>query len=132
MRNQEGKIKLQKKVHRRICIRDIDFFDCTSSFLCHFLLLSSSTTCPFLSEVLAESPLWRYIILLWVVFCVITSWVNCWKYENLLQFNTSWLASLRTWLYFRHCFSFSCSGYDFMLIKKATNWIAICFYKSSY
>ena len=32
------------------------FFDCTPSFLCHFLLLSSSTPFPFLSDVLAE---WR-------------------------------------------------------------------------
>ena len=34
--------------------------------------------------------------MLWVVFCVML-WVNGQKYENLLQFNTSWLASLRTW-----------------------------------
>ena len=25
MRNQEGKIELQKKVHRRICAKDINF-----------------------------------------------------------------------------------------------------------
>ena len=47
------------------------------------------------------------------------SWVNGWKYENLLQFNTSWLASLRMWyLYFKLCFSSSCSDYDLTLIKK--------------
>ena len=39
-----------------------------------------------------------------------------WKF---LTFNTSWLASLRTWYYFRLCFSFSCSGYDLILIKKS-------------
>ena len=33
------------------------FFDCTSSFLCHFLLLSSSTPSPFPSDVLAERSL---------------------------------------------------------------------------
>ena len=47
------------------------------------------------------------------------SWVNDWNNENLLQFNTSWLAFLRTWYYFRLCFSFSCSGYDLTLIKKS-------------
>ena len=53
------------------------------------------------------------------VFCVVISWVNGWKHENLLQFNTSWLASLRMWyLYFKLCFSSSCSGYDLTLIKK--------------
>ena len=41
------------------------------------------------------------------------------KYENLLKFNTGWLASLRTWYYFRLCFSFICSGYNFILIKKS-------------
>ena len=48
-------------------------------------------------------------------------WYRVWygTYENLLQFNTSWLASLRTWYYFRLCFSFSCSGYDLTLIKKS-------------
>ena len=47
------------------------------------------------------------------------SWVNSQKYENLLQFNTSWLISLRSWYYFRLCFSFSCSGHDLTLIKKS-------------
>ena len=46
-----------------------------------------------------------------------------------LQSNTSWLTSLETWYYFRLCFSFSCSGYDVTLIKKAH--IATPFYKSS-
>ena len=69
-----------------------------------------------LSDLLAEWPL--CIILPWVVFCVMIPWVNGPKYENLLQFNNSWLASLRTWCYFRPCFSFSCSGYDLVSIKK--------------
>ena len=49
--------KLQRKVHRRTCIRDINLFDCTSSFLCNFWLLSSSTPCPYSSDVLTEWPL---------------------------------------------------------------------------
>ena len=73
-----------------------------ASFLCYFLLLSSS------------------IILLWMVFCVMISWENGFKYENLLQLNTSWLVSLRTWFYFRLDFSFSCSGYDLIFNKSHT------------
>ena len=47
------------------------------------------------------------------------------KIENLLQFNTSWLESLKTWYYldclgfYRLCFTFCCSGYDLTLIKKS-------------
>ena len=43
------KIDLQEKVHRRICVRDIIFFNCAPSFLCHFLLPFPS---PFPSDVL--------------------------------------------------------------------------------
>ena len=54
MRNQEGiKIELQKKVHRRICVRDITFLTARSPFyviFCCFLHLL-----PFLGDVLAES-----------------------------------------------------------------------------
>ena len=104
MRNQGGiKIELLEKGHRRVC---------APSFLCLFSLLSSSTVFPFPSDVVAEWPLKRYTILLWVVFCVMISWVNGRKYENLLQFNTNWLASLRTWYYFRLC-------YDLSLMKKS-------------
>ena len=47
MRNEEGiKIELQKKVHRRICVRHVTFFDFKRSFLCHFLLPYSFTTFP--------------------------------------------------------------------------------------
>ena len=37
MKNFEGKIVLQKKVHRRIC-EEYHFPGLTPSFLCHFLL----------------------------------------------------------------------------------------------
>ena len=80
-------------------------------FLCHFLLLPLSSPFPFLLDVLAEWPLKKYIILRWLVFCVMVLCVNGQKYDNLLQFNTHWLASLGTWYYFSLCFSFSCSGY---------------------
>ena len=58
-----------------------------------------------------------------MVFCVMISWVNGRKQENLLQFNTSWLASLRIWYYFRLFSIFSCPCYDLILIKKSKiNW----------
>ena len=60
MRNQEGKIELQKKVHRRICARYITFLTARSPFYV-FLLLSSSTPSPFPNDVLAEWPLRRCI-----------------------------------------------------------------------
>ena len=44
------------------------------------------------------------------------SCVNGQKHENLLKSNTSWHP--KNMIYFRLCFSFSCSGYDFTLIKK--------------
>ena len=67
-----------------------DFY-CRVGISC-FLLLSLSTPSPFPSSVIAEWSLQRYIILL---YCVMISWVNGEKYENLLQVHTSWLASLR-------------------------------------
>ena len=45
------------------------FFWLVDSFLCHLFLLSLSTPSPFPSDVLAEWPLSRFIILLWVIFC---------------------------------------------------------------
>ena len=36
----------------------------------------------------------------------------------LLQFNTNWFAYLRTWYYFKFCFSSTCSCYDLTVIKK--------------
>ena len=51
-----------------------------------------------------------------MVFYVVISWVNWRKYEKISQFNTDWVASLRTWYYFR--FSFSCSGYELTVIRK--------------
>ena len=113
MRNQKRKIELQKIVHRKICARGITFLTARCT-------VSPSTPSPFLSDVLAEWPLLRYRILLWVVFCVAISRVNGRKYENLLQFNTSWLASLKKRC-FRLCFSFYCSGYELILIKKSRN-----------
>ena len=115
MRSQEEKkIELQKKVHRRICMRAITFLTARSPFYVIFCCLLYLL--PFPSNVLIEWPQKTYI-LLWLVFCVMS------KNETILQFNTSWLASLRTWYYFRHFFGFSCSGYDLILIVKSH----ICF-----
>ena len=49
MRNQEAKTELQKKVRRRMYVKDITFLTA-----CHFLLLSSFILTPFSSDVLAE------------------------------------------------------------------------------
>ena len=94
MRSQEEiKIELQKKVHRRICMRAITFLTAHPPFYVIFCCLLYLL--PFPSNVLIEWPQKTYI-LLWVVFCVMS------KNETILQFNTSCLASLRMWYYFRH------------------------------
>ena len=90
--------------------KNIHFFWLHAILSISFLLLSPSTPLLFLSDVLAEWPLNRRIVrsgILW--FCVMISWANGWICKNLLQFNTSWLV-LRTWYYYRLCFSFSYSG----------------------
>ena len=84
IRNQEGKIELQKKVHRRICVSEITFLTARSSFYV-FFCWSLSSPSPFPIDVLDERTLWRYTILQWLVFCVMIPWVNCRK------------SSLETW-----------------------------------
>ena len=53
MRNQEGKIELQKKVHRRICMRDIAFLAARPPsyvpfFVAFFCLLAPSSQVQYL------------------------------------------------------------------------------------
>ena len=98
-------------MHQRICGRNITFLTARPPFCCFLRLLPLSSQVTYLLNGLYKDTL------LWVVFFVIISWVNGQKYENLLQFSASWLASLRTWNYSRLWFSFSCSGYDLTLIK---------------
>ena len=61
-----------------------------------------------------------YNIVMGSILCdsIMSEWSKIHEYENLLQFNTSLLTSLRTRYNFRLCFSFSCSGYCLSLIKK--------------
>ena len=66
-----------------------------------------------------KKNLWFLRCILWVVFTAVISWVNCRKSENVPQFNADWLASLRSWYYFRLCVSSSCSGFDLTVIKKS-------------
>ena len=106
-----------RKEYRRICVRGITFLTARPLSM-SFSVASLSSPFPFLLDVLAEWPLKRYIILRWLVLCVMIPCVNSQKYDNLLQFNTNWLASLGTWYYFRLCFSFSCSGHGLTWIKK--------------
>ena len=58
MRNQEGKIELQKKVYRRIYVKDIIFFlaahTLSYAIFCRFFL---STPSPFPSDVRVECPI---------------------------------------------------------------------------
>ena len=82
------------------------------------LLLSLSTPSP------PSLPKWHTCCIppmkiLNIASSMVISWVNGQKFENILQFNTSWLASLRTWYYFGFCFSFNCSAYDLILTKKS-------------
>ena len=60
MRKSEGKIELQKKVHRGICVRDITFLNASYPFHA-LLLLSSSTPSPFPNDALTEWLLDTYI-----------------------------------------------------------------------
>ena len=80
MRNEEGiKIELQKKVHRRICVRDITFLTARLPFYiiscCLIRLLPSQET------YLLNGPNKD-------TYCY--GWYSVWcqKYENILQFNT--------------------------------------------
>ena len=119
MKNQEGiKIELQKKVHIRICMR-------TSLFWLHALVSMSLCVALFIYTFpLAKWYTWWMALIkihniaMGGILCddIMSERSKIWKF---LTFNTSWLASLRTWYYFRLCFSFSCSGYDLILIKKS-------------
>ena len=88
----------------------------TSLFWLHFLLSMSFFIAFFVYSL--PIPKWRTcwiapIKIYNIALVGITPPVNSRKYDDLLQFNTSWLASLRAWYYFRLFFSFSCSGYAF-------------------
>ena len=118
MRNQGEKLSYRKKYKE-------EFVWETSLFWLHALLFMC-VLCHF-SRLLLPLPKWRtclmtskmiYIIVMGGILCDIMSKLSkIWK--SLLQFNNSLLPSLRTWYYFRLCFSFSCSGYGVTLIKKS-------------
>ena len=91
---------VSEKMYRKICVRGINFFTAITPFYSP-------------SQVM-------YLLNGQYEWCsVIISWVNGRKHENLLQFYFSWLSALRTWYYFRLCFSFSCFVFDLTLIKKS-------------
>ena len=104
MTNQEGKIELQKKVHRRICVKDITCLTARSPFYV-FLLLSSSPHSLWRTCGMAPIKIYIYTyLLLWVVFCVMISWVNCWKHERRYE-NISYNLILHGFLYKQRFFS---------------------------
>ena len=101
---------VSEKMYRKICVRGINFFTAITPFYSP-------------SQVM-------YLLNGQYGWCsVIISWVNGRKYENLLQFYFSWLSALRTWYYFRLCFSFSCFVFDLTLIKKSHTLNCYLFYK---
>ena len=101
--------QVTEKIHSLFLTANHSFYIIFYCFLCLLPPASQATY-------LLNGP---YIdTLLGMVFCLMISWVNGWNYENLLQFNTSWLVFLRTWYYFRLCFRFSHSGYDLTLVKE--------------
>ena len=95
----------EKSAEKNLC-EGYHFFDCTPTFLCHFLLLSSSTPLLYLLNGPKKDT-----------YCYVWYSVWCRKYEILLQFNTSWCVSKNVIL-FKTCFSFNCSDYGLTLIIK--------------
>ena len=102
---------ISEKIYRKICVRDIKVLTALPPF---YVVL-----CCFLSLLPSPSQVAYLLNGLYGWCSVMISWVNGRKYENLLQFYFSWLPALRTWYYFRLCFSFSCFVFDLTLIKKS-------------
>ena len=68
MRNQEGKIELHEKVHRRICVKDITFLTARSPFYV-FLLLSLSIPSPSQVTPLRNDPYKDTYIVMGGILC---------------------------------------------------------------
>ena len=102
---------VSEKIYGKTGVRGINFLTAFTPFyviLCCFLCLLPS---PSQVTYLLNGPYgWCSVMI---------SWVNGRKYENLLQFYFSWLPALRTWYFFRLCFSFSCFVFHLTLIKKS-------------
>ena len=81
MRKPEGKIELQKKVHRGIYLRDITFVTARYPFYA-FLLLSSSIPFPFPNHALAQCLLATYIAT-GGMLCddIMSKWSKIWNYK---------------------------------------------------
>ena len=83
MRNQERKIDLQKKVHRRICVREITFLTALHFFSCLsfcFLLLFSSIP-PSHVTPLRNDTYKNTCIAMGGILCddIISKWSKTWK-----------------------------------------------------
>ena len=76
----------RKKYIKEFVWEGYHFFDCTLSFLCLFVAFFVYSLPLSKWRTRGMAPIKIYI-LLWVVFCVMISWANGQKYENLLQFN---------------------------------------------
>ena len=117
--HEKPRLSYGKKTWKKLCEGHY-FFDCTNSFLCHFLLLFLSSPFPYPLDVFAEWPLKRCIILRCLVYCVMIPWVNGRKYDKSLQFSTSCFAYLGTWFFLRLCFNFTCLAMALHQLKRAT------------
>ena len=73
MRNQEGKIELQKKTHRKICVRDITVLVARPPSRVISYRFFLSTVSPFPSYMLVEFPLNIHNNVSMVVFSVVMS-----------------------------------------------------------
>ena len=102
---------VSEKIYRKICVRGINFLTALPSFygiLCCFLCLLPS---PYQVTYLLNGP----------YGCCSVWWYHEWMVENMkISWNLfSWLPALRTWYYFKLCFSLSCFVFELTLIKKS-------------
>ena len=82
----------KKSTKKNLC-EGHHLFNCTASLLCHFLLLSSSTLLP-KWRTCWMTPMKIHNIYMGGILCDIDN-------ENILQFNNSWLVSLKTWINYK-------------------------------
>ena len=117
MKNQEGiKIELQKKVHRKICVKNITFS--TAAFLsCYFLLLSSSTPSHFSSDVLAEGPLHNVIMGIMLCEDIMSE-----RFFSISSFFSNYFSAFRYFVYRIKTHEIS----QTVLISTVRLWLTLC------
>ena len=108
--------------HWKYCNITRNIPDLVSKSICHFNMNPGKFSCSNSRPLLPKWRICRMALIklhnIAIVGFVCDDIMNE-RSKILMQFHTSWLASLRTRYYFRLRFSFICSGYDFTLIKKS-------------